>query len=140
MEGGPADSRRRPAGAPGQTRHAYDGRRSDRRLGFDLDFAVVATLQRLRVDRDDRDLALRCDRFYRRLREDGEAAESRSHWPAEVARTVTDCSGSLGRALHGDEVDRRDRLFVEPEHPIFEMDGGSEQEFCRSLYIPGLDC
>src|SRR5215217_5280611 len=104
VEGGPADSRRRPAGAPGQTRHTDDGRRSDRRFGFDLDVAVVATLQRLRVDRDDR-----------------EAAESRAHWPPEVARTVTDCSRPLGSALHGDEVDRRDWLFLEPEHPVFEM-------------------
>src|SRR6185369_5163995 len=47
--------RRRPAGAPGQTRHTDDGRRADRWLGSDLDLAVGATLQRLRLDRDGRD-------------------------------------------------------------------------------------
>src|SRR5215217_6822253 len=123
VEGGPADSRRRPAGAPGQTRHTDDGRRSDRRFGFDLDVALVATLQRLRVDGDGRNPALRFDRLHRRLRKDGEATQPRSHGPPEVASAVTDCSGSLGRAVHGDEADWRDRLFVEPEYSVFEMDG-----------------
>ena len=35
--------------------------------------------------------------------------------------------------------DRRYRLFMEPEYSVFEMDGRSEQEFYRSLYIPRPD-
>src|SRR5215213_254409 len=122
MERGPADSGRRPAGAPGQTRDADDGRRADRRLSFDLDFTVGATLQRLRLDRNGRDPALRCDRFYRRLREDGKAAQSRLDRAAEVARAVARGGRSLGSALYGDEVHRRDRILVESEYSVFEMD------------------
>src|ERR1044071_6105294 len=134
MERGPTDARRRPASAPGQTRHTDDGRRADRRLGADLDTALGETLQRLRLDRDDRDTTFRRDRFYRRLLEDGEAAQSRFDRAAEVARAVTRRGWSLGCALHGDEAYRWHWLLLEREHPVFEMDGRSGEEFCRSLY------
>jgi phospho-N-acetylmuramoyl-pentapeptide-transferase len=63
MEHRPADSRRRSAGSHGQTRHADDGRRADSRFGFDLDFAVGAAVECLRLDGDDRDAAVRAIGF-----------------------------------------------------------------------------
>ena len=52
-----------PQGHHGQTRHADDGRCADSRIGFDLDFALGAIVERLCLDGDDRDAAVRCDRF-----------------------------------------------------------------------------
>ena len=139
MERGPADSRRRPAGAPGETRHTHDGRRTDRRFGFDLDSPVGATLQRLRLDRNGRDSAFCGDWFYRRLREDGEAAQSRIDRATEVAGAAAHSSRSLGSAVYGDEAYWWDRLFVEPQYSVSEVDGRSGEEFYRSLYIPDPD-
>ena len=95
-----------PQGAPGQARHANDGRSADRRFGFDLDSPVGATLQCLCLDGNDRDVALCGHRFCRRLLEDGEADEVWVDRQAEVAGAVVDRGRCLGSAFHGNEVHR----------------------------------
>ncbi len=59
---------------------------------------------------------------------------------AEVAGAVTCCSRRLGSALHFDEVDRRDRLFMEPGHSVFQSLGSSIwKDLYRSLYLFAFD-
>ena len=54
-EGRAGDTRGGAAGAPGQARHADDGRRAHHRLGAHLDAAVGAAVEPLRLDHPDRD-------------------------------------------------------------------------------------
>jgi hypothetical protein len=72
MEHWTADSRGRAAGPHGQTRHADDGRRPDRRRRDCLHFAVGQALECLRLDGCYRDIAFRRHRFCRRLSQDGQ--------------------------------------------------------------------
>src|SRR6185369_5029107 len=140
VERGPANSRGRPARSPGETRHADDGWCADRRLGFDLDVVVVETLERLRLDGDDRDIALRRHWFRRRLLEDGEAAKPGTDRPAEVTRAAAGGGMCLGRAFHVSQVSGRDGLFLEYQYSVFQNDRRAFWEkLYRSLFISDSD-
>ena len=81
------------ADAPGQERHADDGRRADPDRHRRLDAALVRLEQPLRLDRDARDVRLRRDRLGRRLAQ-GRAEEPRRHAVArEVLLAVGDRPG-----------------------------------------------
>ena len=99
MEHRPADSRRRPTGSHGKARHADDGRRADRWFSRYLNSAVGQALERLCLDGRHRDVAVRGDRFCRRLLEDGEASQPGSDGQAEAAGPIADCDRRLGRAV-----------------------------------------
>ena len=89
----PADPRVRRADAPGQERHADDGRRADPDRHRRLDAAVVRLEQPLRLDRDGGDDRLRRDRLGRRLAQ-GRAQEPGRHALArEVLLAVADRPG-----------------------------------------------
>ena len=139
MERRPADSRRRSAGPQGQARHADDGRRADSRLGIDLNFAVGATVERLRLDGVIATLLFAAIGFaddYSKMAKQRSLGLDRQ---AKVAGAVADRSRCLGGAFISTKY-LRQRLFVERQHSVFEIHGGSDrQEFHRSLSLSGLD-
>ena len=87
-QGRPGDPQRRSAVAPGQGRHADDGRRADPRLDRGIDPAVGGPAQPLRLGRARRHGRVRRDRLLRRLQEAGDARQPRPAGALEVFLAV----------------------------------------------------
>src|SRR6267378_1257131 len=104
MEHRTTNSRRRTAGAYGQTRHADHGWRVNRRLGGDFNFAVGAAFERLCLDSSADDDPVWCDRFRGRLLQNGEAAKPGSDRQTKVAGSVHGGTRRLYRLVYFDQM------------------------------------
>ena len=98
------DSRRRSAGTHGEAGHANHGRSLDRRFRLNFDALVGQVVEHLLLDSNGCHFAFCGHRVRRRLRKDGEEAESGINGPTEVGRTVSDRGRGLGSSFHFDKV------------------------------------
>src|SRR6266513_3164466 len=120
MENRPANSRRGTAGASGQARHAYNGRCADRWLSPGFNLVMGTTKQCLRLDHHGRHAVVWSDRFYGRLREDGETKEFGTNGQAKVDWPISYRSRRLGTVIYFDQV-FCDQVFVEFQHSFLEI-------------------
>src|SRR5690349_18262358 len=107
-----ANSRRRPAGAYGQARHAHDGRTADRVFGDHLDVVMGAAVKSLRLDYRRGNAGIRSCGLRRRLPEVGETTQPRSDWPSKAGVSVHHRVRCLGSAVYFDAL-FADEVFME---------------------------